>query len=124
MSFEFKSQENPNTGAIEQVASCRGKLISIASEPKENVNGVKFRNATVELEDAQGQLIQRGCIVYESNYAYGMSVGTSYLTRITIGKDKDGADSVLITMSHLTSASNASLADFGVTPSTANADLK
>jgi hypothetical protein len=120
MDFEFEKQKNPSTGAVEQVASCSAKLVSIGEEPKKNVNGVEFRNATVSIETANGDRKNFGAIVYENNYKHGIQVGGEYLTRITVGED----NSVLITMSHLTGSSSASLADFGLTPSTADADLE
>ena len=119
MNFDFKPQENPNTKEIEQVATCTGKLVSISEEPKKNVNGTLFRNATVEIETADGSRKPFQAIVYENNYKHGMEIGGSYLTTITVGAD----NSVLIGMSHLNSANSASVADFGLAPSTAKADL-
>ena len=120
MDFKFEEQKNPSTGEVEQVASCTGKLVSISAEAKKNVNGTEFRNATVQIETADGTAKPFNAIVYENNFKHGMEVGGSYLTRITVGAD----NSVLISMSHLTSANSADVADFGLTPSTAKADLE
>lgn len=123
MNFDFKPSKNPNTGEIERVASCTGKLVSISDTPKPNKNNTLFRNATIAIEVADGSTKDFQGIVYENNYSHAdssMVVGGSYLTKITVGAD----ESVLITMSHLTSASSASVADFGLVPSTAQADLE
>ena len=88
----------------------QGELISIANEPMNNVKGTAFYPATVAFEDAQGKIAKRGCLVYKSNFDYGMSVGTTYLGKII----KVAGKLPLLVLSHLDRASQASDDDFGI----------
>ena len=121
--FKFEEQENPNTGVIERVASFTGKLVSIAPKSQPNVLGTEFYPASVQLETANG-LQTKSCMVYKKNFDYGMEVGASYRGRITLTPDADGKISPIITLSHLSNADRATLADFGLDAEvTASADL-
>jgi hypothetical protein len=84
------------------------KLISFSNEPKPNVNGTMFRNATVEFPNINGELITRQAIVYEKNFSYGMQKGFEYITKAS--KTDEG---VIIQVSHLQGAEQASAEDFG-----------
>lgn len=93
----MKAIVNPTTGQEEVIFEA--KLLSIAEKPLTNVNGTEYRPASIEFKDASGKLQQSTCIVYESNYTYGMSKGNSYSAR-AVKTDKG----VLITVSHLSAA--------------------
>jgi hypothetical protein len=88
----------------------QGELVSIANEPMNNVKGTAFYPATVAFEDASGKIAKRGCLVYKSNFDYGMSVGTTYLGKII----KVAGKLPLLVLSHLDRASQASDNDFGI----------
>lgn len=108
--FDFKVEVNPSTGEKMLVSSMQGELVSIAQNPLSNANGNSYYPATVEFEDASGKKAKRGCLVYKSNFDYGMSIGTTYLGKIIKVKDK----LPLIVLSHLDRASQASDEDFGI----------
>lgn len=122
--MNFEEVKNPSTGAMEKQARFVGKLESINPEAKPNANGTSFHNASVSFENSQGARVTRQCIVYAKNYAYGMELGVEYAGRATVITDADGKASVLLSLSHLTTAGSASLADFGLEAEvTASADL-
>ncbi len=106
--FDFKVETNPNTGEKMLVSSMQGELISIAKEAIENVKGTLFHPATVQYENAKGDMVKRGCLVYDANFQYGMSVGTTYLGKIIKVADK----LPLLVLSHLDRASQATDDDF------------
>ena len=108
--FDFKVEVNPTTGEKMLVSSMQGELVSIAQNPIDNKNGSPYFPATVQFEDASGKLVKRGCLVYQKNFDYGMSVGTTYLGKIVKVKDK----LPLVVLSHLDRASQASDDDFGI----------
>jgi len=99
--------KNPVTGQLE--TSFQSKLVSVSDRIVENSNGTQFRVATCELPNGK----QVSCRIYEKNFAYGMTVGTSYLTKATQYADANGEVQVDLTMSHLTTATRASLDDLG-----------
>ena len=99
--------KNSVTGQLE--TSFQSKLVSISDRIVENSNGTQFRVATCELPNGK----QVSCRIYEKNFAYGMNVGTSYLTKATQYADANGEVQVDLTMSHLTTATRASLDDLG-----------
>lgn len=108
--YDFKLETNPNTGEKMLVASMQGELVSIAKEPIANSQGTKFYPATVQYETVSGSLVKRGCLVYEKNHNYGMSVGTTYLGKIIQVAGK----TPLLVLSHLDRASQATVEDFGI----------
>jgi hypothetical protein len=121
--FKFEEQENPSTGAIERVASFTGKLISVAKEALPNSNGKLYYPASVQFETANG-LQTKSCMIHKRNFDYGMEVGASYLGKVTLAPDANGKISPIITLSHLSNADRATLADFGLDAEvTASADL-
>jgi len=93
----MKTISNPTTGQEEIIFEA--KLLSIAEKPLVNVNGTEYRPASIEFKDVNGKLQQATCIVYESNFVYGMSKGNSYSAR-AVKTDKG----ILITVSHLSAA--------------------
>ena len=107
--FDFKLEKNPNTGETMAVSAMHGELISIASKPQGNKKGTSFYPATVEYLDAQDVLTKTGCLVYENNYKYGMSIGTTYLGKIIFTK---GKPLPLLVLSHLDRAGNATADTF------------
>ena len=80
--YDFKLETNPNTGEKMLVSAMQGKLVSIAEKAMENTRGTNFFPATVEFETEAGSVVKRGCLVYEKNHNYGMSVDTTYLGKI------------------------------------------
>lgn len=108
--FDFKVETNPNTGEKMLVSAMQGELVSIAQNPQDNAKGTAFYPATVAFEDASGNTVKRGCLVYKANFDYGMSIGTTYLGKII----KVAGKLPLIVLSHLDRASQASDDDFGI----------
>jgi hypothetical protein len=108
--FDFKLETNPTTGENVLVASMQGKLVSIASTPMPNAKGTEYFPATVEYENVKGDIVKNGCLVYKTNFDYGMSVGTTYLGKII----KSAGKLPLIVLSHLDRASQATDDDFGI----------
>lgn len=108
--YDFKLETNPNTGEKMLVASMQGELISIAKDAIPNTKGTNFYPATVQYENVTGDLVKRGCLVYEKNYNYGMSVGTTYLGKIIQVAGK----LPLLVLSHLDRATQATAEDFGI----------
>lgn len=111
--FKFEEQENPSTGTIERVASFTGKLVSIAKEPLQNTNGTEYYPASVQLETENG-LQTRSCMIYKRNFDHGMEIGESYRGKVVLAPDADGKISPIVTLSHLSNADRATLADFGL----------
>ncbi|MCX6195597.1 MAG: hypothetical protein NTY55_02945 [Flavobacteriia bacterium] len=110
MKYDFKLEVNPNTGEKMLVSSFQGKLVSIADKAIENQKGTLFHPASVEYTNVKGVVVKNGCLVYKSNFDYGMSVGTEYLGKIIKVKDK----LPLLVLSHLDRAGQASDEDFGI----------
>jgi len=110
MKFDFKVETNPTTGEKVLVSAMHGELVSIAQKPLENANGAEYYPATVAYENTNGDTVKRGCLVYASNYNYGMSIGTTYLGKII----KVAGKLPLIVLSHLDRASHATDDDFGI----------
>ena len=122
--MNFLESVNPKTKAIEKVAKITAELIDINPEAKANKNGTMFHNASIKFDNAKGESVTRGAIVYASNYAYGMTVGVTYAGKATVITDADGKQGVLLSLSHLTGAGSATLADFVLDAEvTASADL-
>ena len=125
--MDFENVTNPKTGAIEKQAKFVGKLEGINVEAKPNANGTKFHNATVSFDKANGERVSRQCIVYANNFSRpegDMQVGTEYSGRATVITGDDGKQSVLLSLSHLTTAGSSTLADWGLAEEvTADADL-
>ena len=107
--FEWKAERNPNTGEPVATAAFTAELVSIAQNAIANTNNVNFYPATVKYENAEGKTVNNTALVYENNFNYGMSVGTSYLGKVVKQKDKP----MLLIVSHLTRATAATDADFG-----------
>ena len=107
--FDWKIEENTNTGEKQAVANFQGKLISVAKEALKNVKGTEYYPATVEFETEAGNIVQRGCLIYKTNHDYGMSIGNTYLGRVI----KSAGKLPLMVLSHLDRASQASDDDFG-----------
>lgn len=106
--FNWTLETNPNTGENVLVAPFTGKLLSISENPIQGSGEASFHPSTIEYENAQGKLVERSALVYEGNYAYGMSIGTSYLGKVIKGKDSEP----LLVLSHLNRASRATDDDF------------
>ncbi len=114
--FQFEEKVNPATGVTEKSAPFVAELASVSKEAKEMDNEKKtlFRNAQCRFENNKGDVVKRQCIIYESNYKYGMEIGEEYAGRATQIIDENGKARVLLTLSHLDSAKGASLDDFGL----------
>lgn len=102
--FTFKV--NPVTGNPETTFT--GTLKQVSDDVRENVNGTKYRLATIEFVNADGVVKSAGCMIYEKNYSHGMTVGKDYLC--TAARTDQG---ILITVSHLQNAVRATDDDFG-----------
>lgn len=92
----FKKVINKVTGQVQ--TQFEAKLISIADAPKEmqNEKQTLYRNCTIQFADKDGVEQTVSALMYESNYAYGVEPGKSYLATAT--KTDRG---VLISVSHL-----------------------
>lgn len=89
------------------------KLVSVADNVLENVNGTEYRVATIEFCPPNTETpVQRSAIMYEKNYQYGVSAGNYYLSTMTPTTDQNGNQSVLLKVSHLTQAARATTDDF------------
>lgn len=102
----FKTTKNTVTGN-EQI-QFEGKLVSIASTPLANVNGTLYRPCSIEFADKNAEVQKVRAIMYESNYAYGVNEGDTYLCTATKTER-----SVLISVSHLKAGVNATEEMFG-----------
>jgi len=83
------------------------KLVSISDRVLENKNGTEYRVATISFKDAKGVPATCTATVYESNFAYGMEVGQSYLT--TAIPTEGGR--VFVQVSHLVGGSTPATLD-------------
>ena len=110
MKYDFKLEVNPNTGEKMLVSSFQGKLVSISDKAIANSKGTEYHPATVEYTNVKGATVKNGCLVYKSNFDYGMSVDTTYLGKIIKVKDK----LPLLVLSHLDRAGQATDEDFGI----------
>jgi len=122
--MNFVESKNPKTEAIERVAKITAELIDINPEAKANKNGTMFHNASIKFDNSKGESVTRQAIVYASNYAYGMTVGVTYAGKATVITGDDGKQGVLLSLSHLTGAGSASLADFGLEATPVEANLE
>ena len=94
--IQFKSVVLPDgSNAVE--ANVTAKLISIADEARENVNGTLYRPCTVSFDNDGIPTTSRG-IMYESNFEKGVAIGGHYLA--TISK-RAGAKTPSLQLSHL-----------------------
>lgn len=112
MNFNFVEKVNPNDKSKYKEAQFQSKLVDVSDDMRENVNGKPFVNCTIEFENAQGNTVRKGAIIYKKNLDHGMEVGNTYLTTVRITGDERGP---LVTVSHLTSAARATEDDFGFT---------
>ena len=111
--FDFKY----NSEQKNHFAPFMGKLITVGDKEFENPNGTKYFLGTVEYENAKGETVQNSTMIYANNLKYGMKEGETYRCTVII---TDGIDPKtgkpylpLLTMSHLTGATRATLNDFG-----------
>lgn len=106
----FTTEINPVTGNKE--TTFEAKLVSISNKVLEfnNDNKTPYRVATIEFETANNELKQVSAIVYESNFSYGMTPGTTYRAKAIF---TPGQAQPLITVSHLTASARATFDDFG-----------
>lgn len=112
MNFQFVKKTNPSDNSTYQEAQFQAKLVDVSDNLLENVNGTAFVNCTIEFENAQGDTVRKGAIIYKKNLDHGMSIGNIYLATVRITGDERGP---LVTVSHLTSAVRATADDFGFT---------
>ena len=90
--FQFEEKVNPVSQVTEKSAPFVAELVNVSDEFKEmdNAKKTKFRNASCQLTNDKGVLVKRRCIIYESNYAYGMEIGEQYAGRATAIVDANG----------------------------------
>ncbi len=109
----FKKVINKVTNQVQ--TQFEAKLISIADAPKEmqNAKQTLYRNCTIQFADKDAVEQTVSALMYESNYAYGVEVGKSYLATAT--KTDRG---VLISVSHLVATTRPTEDMFGFDEST------
>ena len=100
----MKTVTNSQTGLDEVQFSA--KLVSVSENSLERSNAAgetkKFRVATIEFVDTNGEVQETSAVINEANYAYGMEIGESYLAtaRTDTGANAQPGD-VIINVSHL-----------------------
>jgi hypothetical protein len=109
MKFNWKPETTPKGDKV-LTADFSAELVSVASEPIKNVNGNGFYPATITFVNEADQTVKRTGLIYESNFNYGMSVGTTYLAKVV----KQQGKQPLIIVSHLDRAGVSSDSDFGL----------
>lgn len=87
------------------------KLLSISNNILENKNGKGYRPCTIETKDKNNNTQKVSGIMYESNFAHGVTIGSSYAAVASLTEQ-----GVLITVSHLEIASRPTeeLFDFSI----------
>lgn len=105
----FNFRKNEVTGQLQ--TNFPGKLISIGSVVLElkNDKKTKYRVATVEFTDANAKIQRINSLVYESNFAHGLTIGETYLCTASY----DPQQGVLVTTSHLLGSGRADANMFG-----------
>jgi hypothetical protein len=94
------------------IANFTGKLVSVAENAIENVNGTQYRPCTVTINDA-GQKTNITGIMYEKNYEHGVDIGDNLLCRASYDPEQEGED-IFVNVSHLKAAERATLSTFGL----------
>lgn len=110
--FTFKFDSSQGTYR----ANFPAKLISVSSDVRElnNENRTKYRVSTIEFVNKDGVVKQATALIYEANYAYGMTEGNTYLASATFTQEAMATKGApLLTVSHLAAAERASADDFG-----------
>ena len=104
-----KLVENEITGF--QEAPFTAKLISISDNVVGTTKkGKDYYIGTGEFINSDGEVVQRGFMVMEGNYQYGMKPGSSYLSKVIFTEGRNP----LLVMSHLTgNGIRATNDDFG-----------
>lgn len=83
-----------------------GKLLSISESVLTNINGKKYKVATIEFEDIVGSIKRCTALVYEGNYQHGVTKGETYLCTAT-----PTDQGVIVKMSHLVYNGDRATAD-------------
>jgi len=108
ITLSFKDQDY--NGVAQKVAQFTGKLVSVAKNMLTNVNGTGYYPATVEITDDNDAKHLRPCIIYQTSFDKGMTVGDSYLGSVVI---EAGQQPIIKLSSGTGIADRATLADFG-----------
>ena len=111
--------EKDYQGVAQKVANFTGKLVSVAKEMLTNVNGTGYYPATVEITDDNGAKHIRPCIIYQTSFDKGMTVGESYLGSVVI---EAGQQPIIKLTSGTGNSERATLDDFGFASQPATAD--
>jgi len=117
ITLSFKDQDY--NGVKQKVANFTGKLISVAKNMLTNVNGTGYYPATVEITDDKGAKHTRSCIIYQTSFDKGMTVGESYLGSVVI---EAGQQPIIKLSSGTGSSERATLDDFGFASEPATAE--
>jgi len=104
---------------IQKEAQFFSKIISVSGTPQPNSNGTEFRIATIQFVDANGEQVTHTAMMWEKSFAQyqeGLASGTinegeSHLTTLRVSQSRPNPS---IVVSHLTTASQASLSTFGL----------
>lgn len=104
--FTFKINET--TGL--KFANFPAELVSISNEPKLNKNNKEYYPCSIKFVTANGEEVVRRAMMNAGNFAYGVEIGKSYRSTVTIQED----GSPLLSVSHLSGAESATSEDFGL----------
>ncbi|MCP4255048.1 MAG: hypothetical protein GY775_16900 [Candidatus Scalindua sp.] len=91
------------------------KLLSISPEVLEfnNEKKTKYRLTTVEFDVGEGKE-STTAIMYESNFKYGVEIGSTYAGRVSYNKEAPIDIQLYFTVSHLPAAKRLTLSDLGL----------
>lgn len=99
----MSQQRGVNPVTKNKVIVTNGTLRSVSNKPNTNKNGKQYRVVTVELLNKHGKKETYTGFMNEKNFAYGVTLGESYLTRI----EKTDRPNPLIIVSHLHAGARA-----------------
>ena len=104
--FTFKINE---TTGLKQ-ANFTAELVSISNQPLANKNGNSYYPCAIKFVTSNGEEVVRRAMMNAGNFAYGVEIGKSYRSTVTIQAD----GSPLLSVSHLSGAESATSEDFGL----------
>lgn len=113
--FNFKEVEYE--GQTSKIASFNAKMISLGETILSNINNTQYRIAVIEFPNAQGELVQRTAIAYETSIQNAIDnekppmSGETYSCQVVLN---DGQPPLLKILFGGNSADRATLDDFGV----------
>lgn len=102
----YRETTNETTGETEFLFNA--KLVSIGEKTLQNSNGKNFKIVSLSFDTPSGDPVTRTAMCFESNYNYGIEVGTSYLSNLSF----DAEGNPQLRMSHLSNSDRATASDF------------